>query len=66
MPVRELYQYVLTKAGFKVTSVVDGAQGLKEAENNPDLILLDVMLPVIDGLVVLKKLINQKVIFLEK
>lgn len=42
---------------FKVLAAEDGEKGLKMAlKENPDIILLDIMLPKIDGLEVLKKL----------
>lgn len=47
----------LTKKGYKVISVFDGDNGLKTAqEKAPDLILLDLILPRLDGFEVLKKL----------
>jgi two-component system cell cycle response regulator DivK len=40
----------LTRAGFTVLVAVDGAQGLAMAlEDRPDLILMDLSLPVLDG-----------------
>ena len=47
----------LKQAGFEVLSAADGATGLKLAESqNPDLILLDVRLPDIDGFEVCRRL----------
>ena len=54
--VRELYQRVLSEAGFKVITAENGTEGLKLAETKPDLILLDIMLPEMDGITVLSKL----------
>lgn len=46
-----------TKDGFKVNTAFDGAAGLKIARKKPpDLILLDWMMPELDGLQVLQKL----------
>src|ERR1700733_13535023 len=47
---RDMLSRRLTRRGFAVTMAVDGAQGLDmAAETHPDLILLDMSLPVIDG-----------------
>ena len=54
--IRELYQRVLQQANFIVMTAVDGAEGLTLAQEKPDLILLDIMLPKINGIEVLKKL----------
>jgi len=48
--------FKLEKEGYKVIWEKDGGAALKSAETNkPDLILLDVMMPVMDGYQVLKK-----------
>lgn len=53
----DLVDFNLKNAGFEVMSAVDGAEALKHARAfSPDLILLDVMLPEIDGLEVCKLL----------
>jgi len=45
--------------GYDVITAGDGAEGLVKArEENPDLILLDVMMPNLDGFEVLKRLRN--------
>ena len=47
----------LVKAGFAVIQALDGEDGLRAArENIPDLILLDMMLPKLSGLDVLRTL----------
>ena len=47
----------LEQEGFDVSSAYDGEEGLKLALNqHPDLILLDLLLPKIDGITVLNKL----------
>ncbi len=46
----ELISFNLKKAGFSVGTAVDGIEGLKKARTlHPDLILLDLMLPELDG-----------------
>jgi len=53
----ELYSRALTKAGYQVTVIADGAKGQQEAETNKyDLILLDLMLPNVTGIEILRKL----------
>lgn len=53
----ELVRYNLTKAGYDVACVMSGAEALSHARvHPPDLILLDVLLPDIDGLEVCKAL----------
>jgi len=52
----ELIRYNLSKEGFKVQCVSSGEEGLTVAQNNPpDLIILDLMLPGVDGLDVCRK-----------
>lgn len=55
--IQELLKYNLEKNGYKVVVADNGVDGLKEAAANvPDLILLDLMLPGLDGLEVCKRL----------
>lgn len=57
-----LLTYNLEQAGFQVLTAEDGNQGLKLAlEEKPDFIILDIMLPGIDGMEICKKLRQEKV-----
>lgn len=48
--IHDLYKTRLTKAGFEVGEAWNGKEGLDVArKNKPDMILLDVMMPVMDG-----------------
>ncbi|MCP2240113.1 DNA-binding response regulator [Thermoanaerobacterium thermosaccharolyticum] len=54
-PIVEILKYNLEKNGYSTIEAYDGEEGLKLAqEKNPDLILLDVMLPKMDGFTVLR------------
>lgn len=53
----EVLSYNLAKEGFEVASAHDGQTGLARAQATlPDLVVLDLMLPVIDGLQVCRQL----------
>jgi two-component system alkaline phosphatase synthesis response regulator PhoP len=53
----ELLRYNLAKEGYRVTGVVSGEEALRAARStSPDLILLDLMLPGMDGLTVCRGL----------
>lgn len=57
-----LLTYNLEQAGFQVLTAEDGNQGLKLAlEEKPDFIILDIMLPGMDGIEICKKLRQEKV-----
>jgi two-component system response regulator VicR len=54
--ISDIIQFNLKKEGFEVDTAYDGESGLEKALNaRPDLILLDVMLPGIDGFEICKK-----------
>lgn len=56
---RELYEEVIQGAGYEVETALDGEEGLdKIVKGNFDLVLLDVMMPKLDGIGVLQKLAN--------
>lgn len=55
----EIISLKLQEEGFKVDNAYDGEEALNKLENNgdlPDLILLDILLPKINGLEVLTKI----------
>ena len=53
--IRELLQMYLERDGYAVTLACDGGQGLEKFRSiKPDLVLLDVMMPVMDGWAVCK------------
>jgi len=55
----EMVRYSLEKHGFDVIGALDGESGLDIAKNQaPDIVLLDLMLPGVDGLEVCKRLRN--------
>ena len=54
--ISDIIKFNLTKEGFEVDTAYDGQAGLDKALTvKPDLILLDVMLPILDGFQVCKK-----------
>ncbi len=56
-----LLKYNLEKSGYEVLLAHDGKEGLEIAiEKSPDLMLLDIMLPTMDGMEVCKELRSQK------
>ena len=55
--IRQTVEYSLKRAGFSVNVVADGALALKAAEHlQPDLVLLDLMLPGMDGYEIAERL----------
>ncbi|MEO7096601.1 MAG: response regulator transcription factor [Polyangiales bacterium] len=56
-PVRNAVREGLVEAGFAVDVAANGEDGLWHAEQNPyDVMILDIMLPKVDGLEVLRRL----------
>ena len=59
--IQELYVRALTKAGYEVTVQSDGQKGLAAAQTDKyDIILLDLMVPNITGIEVLRTLNDRK------
>ncbi|MFD1707633.1 response regulator transcription factor [Siminovitchia sediminis] len=57
-----LLKYNLEKSGFRVSTASDGQKGLEMAmEDRPDLMILDLMLPGMDGMDICKTLRQEKV-----
>ncbi|MCE2752890.1 MAG: response regulator [Pirellula sp.] len=55
--ISEILVYNLDKAGYEVTLAIDGRDGVNQAQLKlPDIVLLDVMLPIIDGVEVCRRL----------
>ena len=54
--IRELLRLYLTQEGYKIETAQDGLEGLRAFKaHEPDLILLDLMMPVMDGTQVIKE-----------
>jgi CheY-like chemotaxis protein len=54
---RELYELYLTQRGFRVQTVVDGEAAIEIAlESSPDVVVLDLSMPRVDGIAATKRL----------
>lgn len=69
--IQDIYKKVLVDDGFTVYTASDGQTGLNEAlEKHPDLMLLDISLPQMTGLEVMKRLrqdawgVNAKIVIM--
>ena len=52
---RDALQFMLSRVGFDVVLAADGAEGIKQFDaKNPDIVLLDLMLPEVSGTEVCK------------
>ncbi|HVA10534.1 MAG TPA: response regulator [Candidatus Dormibacteraeota bacterium] len=57
--ISELYTRALTKASYQVTVIADGVKALEAAQTNQyDIILLDLMIPNLTGIEILRTLRN--------
>ena len=55
--IRELLRLYLEQEGYKIESAQDGLEGLRAFKRiHPDLVLLDLMMPVMDGTQVIKEI----------
>lgn len=55
--IQELVRYNLSKEGYRVTCADSGEEGLKTVQSmHPDLVILDLMLPGLDGLEVCRQM----------
>jgi len=55
--IRDIYATALNSEGFEVITAENGEEGLQKVfDKTPDLILLDILMPVEDGLTMLQKL----------
>ena len=53
----DLLKFNIEKEGYNFISASDGEEALRKVEEeNPDLVILDVMLPKMDGLAVCRKI----------
>ena len=53
----KMYERKFTSDGYEVVIAYDGLEGLEKAtKEKPDLVLLDIMLPKLDGLALFKKM----------
>lgn len=56
-PIADILKFNLERAGYEVSVAYDGEQALERASReNPDLVILDIMLPKIDGLNVCRQI----------
>lgn len=64
---RILLRDVLEYYGYEVTEAVNGAEGIERArEYGPELLLLDIQMPVMDGFAVIGALKNEPVMGMKK
>jgi len=54
--IRELLSFIVTEAGYEIDAFSSGAEVLAQSGRAPDAVLLDLMMPGVDGVAVLKEL----------
>ena len=60
--IQRMIEYDLLQLGYQVESALDGLEGYEKASNNDyDVILLDLMLPLMNGMDICKKLREKKI-----
>ncbi len=58
---RKLFRVVLQKSGYETLEAVDGSKGIELArESMPDLIVMDIQMPVMDGIQAIKILKSEE------
>lgn len=56
-PISDIIKFNLEKEGYEVVTAFDGEEALEKVESeHPDLVILDLMLPKIDGLEVMREI----------
>ena len=61
-PISDIIKFNMTKEGYEVVTAFNGREALEQFEaEQPDIIILDLMLPEIDGLEVAKLFVRQVV-----
>jgi len=58
LPILDLLEFNLKKEGYEVIKAADGLAALEKVQEKPDLVILDLMLPGMDGLEVAKRVRN--------
>tara|TARA_B100000579_G_scaffold393022_1_gene369359 strand:- start:177 stop:872 length:696 start_codon:yes stop_codon:yes gene_type:complete len=61
--IRDLISYNLKKEGFKIKTAVDGREALEKIDQSYDLVILDVMMPNLDGFEFCKRIKSSELIY---
>lgn len=60
--IRDIYKEILVAEGYQVTTAIDGGEALKQIQGQSwDLVLLDVMMPIMTGIEVMQKIQNENI-----